>query len=98
MRVWDPWDITTTRYCEHRSEWAADSFTHQFTAPCLQLLDGRVMPHASKSPRAVASKICIDQLIFAPICTLVFYAFKVATEGRPRWVGERCGVGCGRTA
>lgn len=25
------------------------------------------------------------QFLFAPICTAVFYFFKVATEGRPRW-------------
>lgn len=49
-----------------------------------KVLDGRVMPHAAKSPRAVMSKLVIDQFLFAPICTAVFYFFKVATEGRPR--------------
>jgi hypothetical protein len=45
------------------------------------------MPHASKSPRAIATKLFIDQLVFAPICTAVFYSFKCLTEGRPRCVG-----------
>ena len=31
------------------------------------------MPHASTSPRAIATKLCIDQLLFAPVCTLAFY-------------------------
>ena len=46
----------------------------------------RVMPQASKSLPALAAKITIDQFIFAPLCTAAFYFFKVATEGRPRWV------------
>ncbi|KAL4431310.1 hypothetical protein ABPG75_006566 [Micractinium tetrahymenae] len=49
-----------------------------------KVLDGRVMPHASKSPCAVMSKLVIDQFLFAPVCTAVFYFYKVATEGRPR--------------
>ncbi|PSC74754.1 Calmodulin [Micractinium conductrix] len=48
-----------------------------------QVLDGRVMPHASKSLRAVAMKIGIDQFMFAPVCTSVFYFYKVLMEGRP---------------
>ena len=45
------------------------------------------MPQASKSLPAIAAKITIDQFIFAPLCTAALYFFKVATEGRPRWVG-----------
>ena len=41
-----------------------------------------VLPHAPKSLAAIASKLAIDQLIFAPVCTLIFYAYKVATELR----------------
>ena len=41
------------------------------------------MPHASKSLRAVAMKIGIDQFMFAPVCTSVFYFYKVLMEGRP---------------
>jgi hypothetical protein len=58
-------------------------FGHEY----YRVLDGRVMPHASKSPRAIATKLFIDQLVFAPICTAVFYSFKCLTEGRPRCVG-----------
>ncbi|KAI7837431.1 hypothetical protein COHA_008743 [Chlorella ohadii] len=46
-------------------------------------LDGKVMPHASTSPRAIATKLIIDQFMFAPTCTLLFYYYKVLTEGRP---------------
>lgn len=50
--------------------------THTRCAACAACLQ-RVMPHASKSPAAVASKIGIDQFLFAPLCTAVFYLFKV---------------------
>ncbi|PRW61349.1 hexose phosphate transport isoform A [Chlorella sorokiniana] len=46
-------------------------------------LDGKVMPHAPTSPPAIASKLVIDQFMFAPTCTLLFYFYKVVTEGRP---------------
>ncbi len=46
----------------------------------------RVLPHASKSMSAIAAKVCIDQFLFAPVCTAVFYFFKCCTEGRPRCV------------
>ena len=42
----------------------------------------RVMPHASKTASAVVTKILIDQLIFAPICTSIFFAYKTAAESR----------------
>jgi hypothetical protein len=47
-------------------------------------LDRSVMAHAPKTVRAVAAKVAIDQLAFAPACTLLFYAYKCAVEGRPR--------------
>jgi hypothetical protein len=48
----------------------------------------RVLPHAAKSPKAVFSKVALDQLLFAPGCTPIFYGYKVVSEGRPRWAGR----------
>jgi hypothetical protein len=41
-----------------------------------------VLPHASKSLAAVVSKVAIDQLVFAPVCTCIFYLWKAASEQR----------------
>ena len=46
-------------------------------------LDARVGLTAPTAPPTVATKVAIDQLIFSPICTLAFYAYKVTAEGRP---------------
>ena len=46
-------------------------------------LDKRVGIAAPKSAATVVSKVAIDQLIFSPMCTLAFYAYKVTAEGRP---------------
>ena len=59
------------------------TFERNFTTAWGHALLQRVMPHASKSPRAIATKVAIDQLLFAPTCTVVFYFYKVLTEGRP---------------
>ncbi len=48
------------------------------------------MPAAAKSPVAVAAKIVIDQLVFAPIATAVFFTFKCFSEGRPRCAWALC--------
>lgn len=47
-------------------------------------LDKSVGARAPRSPATVVAKVVIDQLIFSPICTLLFYAFKVTSEARPR--------------
>jgi protein Mpv17 len=47
-------------------------------------LDKRVGFATPKSLPTVISKVAIDQLIFAPLVTLVFYAYKCTAEGRPR--------------
>ena len=60
-------------------------------------LDRVVMPHAPTTMKAVASKIGIDQLIFAPICTAIFYAFKCVTENRPREFPQELSVKWGPT-
>ena len=42
--------------------------------------------HASYEPSLPPppdTQVVIDQLVFAPIATLFFYAYKCATEGRP---------------
>jgi protein Mpv17 len=41
------------------------------------------MVSTPKSPNAIIAKVAIDQLLFAPFCTLLFYAFKTITESRP---------------
>lgn len=46
-------------------------------------LDKRVVMKAPTAPITVASKVAIDQLVFTPLCCLLFYAFKVTAEGRP---------------
>lgn len=48
------------------------------------LVSQTVMPHASKSVAAIVTKIMIDQLVWSPICTAIFYIFKCITEGRAR--------------
>jgi protein Mpv17 len=47
-------------------------------------LDKRVGIAAPKSAGTVISKVAIDQLLFSPICTLGFYAYKCTVEGRPK--------------
>ena len=37
---------------------------------------------SSRSLGSILSKISIDQLVFSPICTFIFYVFKISTEGR----------------
>jgi len=46
-------------------------------------LDQRVGSAAPKSPGTIISKVAIDQLLFAPLCTLAFYAYKCTAEGKP---------------
>lgn len=46
-------------------------------------LDRRVGVLAPTSAPTVAAKVAIDQLLFSPLCTLAFYAYKVTAEGRP---------------
>ena len=46
-------------------------------------LDAHVQQHAPRTARAVLTKVAIDQLLFAPVCTAIFYAYKCAAERRP---------------
>lgn len=46
-------------------------------------LDRKVGIHAPTSPPTVIKKVAIDQLIFSPLCTLLFYAYKCTSEARP---------------
>lgn len=48
------------------------------------LLDENVLPDTPKSAAAITSKLFIDQMMWAPICTLIFYVYKCFLEGRPR--------------
>lgn len=47
-------------------------------------LDRKVFPLTPTSPNAVISKVAIDQLLFAPVCTVFFYAYKCFIEGRSK--------------
>ncbi|GAB4816532.1 hypothetical protein N2152v2_003578 [Parachlorella kessleri] len=47
-------------------------------------LDAKVHPESAKAPTTVVTKMLIDQLIFAPLATLAFYAYKCAAERRFR--------------
>lgn len=48
-----------------------------------QLLDSNICPEDPKSTRSVLTKTAIDQLIWAPVMTVVFLAFITALEGKP---------------
>ena len=52
------------------------------------LLDTRVMPEKSTSPEAIVAKMALDQALFAPVFTAVFYAALTAMEGRPDEIVE----------
>jgi len=51
-----------------------------------QFLDKNISPEDPKGVRAVFSKTAVDQLIWAPIMTVVFLAFLTTLEGRPEAV------------
>ncbi|PRW57029.1 hypothetical protein C2E21_4128 [Chlorella sorokiniana] len=48
-----------------------------------QFLDKNVCPDAPTSNKAVLIKMALDQLLYGPIMTLVFFAFLKTLEGRP---------------
>ncbi|KAK9853609.1 hypothetical protein WJX84_009969, partial [Apatococcus fuscideae] len=51
-----------------------------------QYLDKAVLPLAPKSPAAVFSKIGLDQLIMAPVGTLIFFASQQLMQGQPQTI------------
>ena len=48
-----------------------------------RLLDSYVLPNRASSPGAIVAKMVLDQALFAPFFTAVFYATLTALEGRP---------------
>ncbi|GIL54353.1 hypothetical protein Vafri_9919 [Volvox africanus] len=48
------------------------------------LLDSRIMPDNPHSPAAVLTKMLADQVLFAPLGLLMFFAVIKCLEGRPR--------------
>lgn len=62
-----------------------------FSSPAPHFARQSVMPHHPTSLGAVLSKLFIDQMMWAPLCTCFFYLYKCFAEGRPR-----CGslMGC----
>lgn len=63
--------------------------THTLSPPHLAghlwytTLDSRVMPDAPTSTRAVLTKTALDQLLWAPAFSCVFFAFINILDGRP---------------
>jgi len=47
------------------------------------LLDKNVMPEDPKCPKAIISKMALDQLIWAPMFSCVFFTFIRTLEGHP---------------
>lgn len=48
-----------------------------------RFLDGTVFPEAPTSNKAVLSKTALDQFVWGPAMTVVFFAFLKTLEGRP---------------
>jgi len=46
------------------------------------LLDSRISPKAPTSTRAVITKMAVDQLLFTPIATVIFYTIIKTMEGQ----------------
>ncbi|KAK9819868.1 hypothetical protein WJX72_003457 [[Myrmecia] bisecta] len=61
-------------------------------APCChyfyRALDKVVFPLAPKSPQAVLAKIAIDQLMWTPVATVLFYASLKTMEGEAHKIKE----------
>eukprot|EP00889_Picochlorum_renovo_P005286 jgi/Picre1/32316/NNA_007662.t1 len=80
---WRPDWGRTARLCAFNG--AMGLFGHYYYA----ILDKTVVIGTAKSAVTVLAKVGIDQFIFAPVCTMLFYLFKVSTEGRPsEFIGE----------
>ncbi len=52
-------------------------------APRFNLLDSRIMPEDPHCPAAVLTKMLTDQILFAPLGLLLFFAVIKCLEGRP---------------
>lgn len=48
-----------------------------------RFLDTNIHATNPTTPRAIATKVGLDQLVFAPVSTFMFYAYLVSAEGRP---------------
>ena len=53
-----------------------------------QLLDAKVMPGRGSDMRAIVAKMALDQALFAPFFTAVFYAVLTALEGHPQDIAD----------
>lgn len=52
-----------------------------FVTRCADWLDANIEPSQPKTAKAVAKKIAIDQLVYAPIFTCVLYSFLQFAHG-----------------
>ena len=49
-----------------------------------------VMPLSPRAPKTILTKILIDQLGFAPLCTCIFFAYQTMVQSKFRWaLGKR---------
>lgn len=48
-----------------------------------QFLDRNMFRRAPTSPAAIVAKVALDQFVFAPLSTFVFYAYLTAAAGEP---------------
>ena len=58
------------------------------------MLDKNVMPNNSRSTTAVLIKTAADQIIWAPIMTVVFFAVLKSLEGHPELIWPTVQVSC----
>jgi len=63
-----------------------------------KFLDATVLPLAPKSTRAVLSKLAADQLLFAPLANVAFFAFIECAKGTPHMTAFTLSVSAARQA
>lgn len=51
--------------------------------PRYRFLDSNIGVRNPTAPRVIATKVGLDQLLFTPLSTFMFYAYLCSAEGRP---------------
>lgn len=74
-----PWDATRTARMASFGLLLHGPIGHYW----YEFLDRTIMPQASKSTAAVVSKMAIDQLLWAPVFTALFFSYMETAQGRP---------------
>eukprot|EP00877_Chromochloris_zofingiensis_P005973 jgi/Chrzof1/1629/Cz10g15010.t1 len=57
-------------------------------ATWFKFLDDRIIPHNPKSPKAIFTKIAVDQAIMAPLGTALFFCGIKTLEGHPEQISD----------